>query len=184
MEAQITTRYRARYAVTILGTAYEPGDEITDPKIDGKVLKRLSDNNRVTLVPHVHVPYANIAAAASEFDPDEPDEDDDQDDDQGEDEPEGDEGDPPTAAPGLEAAAQAAVKAATQAAAVKPPIPAGAALNAAWKASFAKHRHDGETLKGYLQRVLQENAIKATGPVQELVTRLATAGVQPGVAGH
>jgi hypothetical protein len=175
VQAQITTLYRAKYAVTIMGKDYLPGEKITDPKIDGKVLRRLADNGRVVLVPSVHVPSAELHAG--EFDDDEPDDPEDDDD-----EPEGDapaapaapaEGDPPSEVEGV---AVAAVKAAAQ--------PAPMNVNAAWKAAFAKNRKDGETLKGYLQRVLQENKINANGPVQELVNRLASAGVQPGVAGH
>lgn len=191
MEAQITTRYRAKYAVTIMGKGYEPGDEIVDPKIDGKVLRRLADNGRVILVPHVHVP---APVMAGEFGDDDVDDGEDDRDDDG-DEPEGDAPAAPVApaeggTPGdTEGAAVAAVKAAAQpvvakAAVLAGPALMGAGLNAAWKAAFAKNRENGETLKGYLQRVLQEHQIKANGPVQELVNRLASAGVQPGVAGH
>jgi hypothetical protein len=182
MEAQITTRYRAKYAVTIMGKGYAPGDEIIDPGIDGKVLRRLADNGRVILVPHVHVPASKLAG---EFD-----DDDDGDDGDDDGEPEGDAPATPVApAEGgepadVEGVAVAAVKAAAQPVTVKVTIPAATNLNAAWKAAFAKHRENGETLKGYLQRVLQEHQIKASGPVQELVNRLASAGVQPGVAGH
>lgn len=184
MEAQITTRYRAKYAVTIMGKGYAPGDEIVDPKIDGKVLRRLADNGRVILVPHVHVP---APMQAGEFGGDELD-DDDKDDDG--DEPEGDAPAAPVApAEGgtpadVEDVAVAAVKAVAATGHIGGPALTGSALNAAWKAAFAKHRENGETLKGYLQRILQEHQIKANGPVQELVNRLASAGVQPGVAGH
>jgi hypothetical protein len=182
MEAQITTRYRAKYAVTIMGKGYAPGDEIVDPGIDGKVLRRLADNGRVILVPHVHVP---APMQAGEFGDDDLDDDEDDDD-----KPEGDAPAAPVApAEGgepadVEGVAVAAVKAAAAPVAAKGPILTGSALNVAWKAAFAKHRENGETLKGYLQRVLQEHQIKANGPVQELVNRLASAGVQPGVAGH
>ena len=193
MEAQITTRYRAKYAVTILGKDYQPNEEIVDPSIDGKVLRRLADNGRVILVPHVHVPAPVQAGEFGDDEPDEPDEpeDDDDGDDDGpeddgpEDGDEGDKGDAPPVAPAdVEGVAVAAVKAATPVGTVGGPALTGGALNAAWKASFAKHRENGETLKGYLQRVLQQHQIKANGPVQELVNRLASAGVQPGVAGH
>lgn len=183
VQAQITTLYRAKYAVTIMGKGYLPGEEITDPGIDGKVLRRLADNGRVVLVPSVHVP---APMQAGEFGDDEPDEDDD-----GDDDGDGSPPEPPVEPPAapaeggepadVEGVAVAAVKAA---AAPVPLAPAATNLNAAWKASFAKHRENGETLKGYLQRVLQQHQIKANGPVQELVNRLASAGVQPGVAGH
>lgn len=188
MEAQITTRYRAKYAVTIMGKGYQPGDEIIDPKIDGKVLRRLADNGRVILVPHIHVP---APMQAGEFGDDELDDDDDKDDDGDDDDTPGEDVPVAPVAPAgsvkpeaIQSAAVAAVKAVTATGHIGGPALTGGALNAAWKAAFAKHRENGETLKGYLQRVLQEHQIKANGPVQELVNRLASAGVQPGVAGH
>jgi hypothetical protein len=163
-----------------MGKDYLPGEEISDPQIDGKVLRRLADNGRVVLVPSVHVPMS-----AGEFGDDEPDEgpeDDDDDDDADDDTPEAPEGDDGEGAePEVEGVAVAAAKAAAQAASA--PLQ-GLTLNAAWKADFAKNRHDGETLKGYLQRVLQSHGLNDAGPVQGLVNRLASAGVQPGVAGH
>lgn len=187
-QAQMTTLYKARYPVTIMGRNYATGDVIDDPTIDGKVLRRMSDNNRVVLVPMVqHVSPAPIKAGEFDDEPDEDDEDENPEDPEADDAPEGE----PESAPesddapeGSVAPEKTIVAALTAPVSVAAPFAAATPDNRAWKAAFAAHRAEGETIKGYLQRVLMSNSLSIAGTVPDMVKRLTSAGVQPGVAGH
>jgi hypothetical protein len=193
-QAQMTTLYKTRYPVKIMGRDYATGEVVDDPTIDGKVLRRMADNNRLVLVPMVQ---RLVPVQAGEFD-DGPDEDEPDLDDEPltDDEPEGEPQPEPESAPESapesdetasagEAPTQAPIAALT--APVAAPVAATApteGTNRAWKADFAKSRKEGETIKGYLQRVLMSNQLPITGTVPDMVKRLTSAGVQPGVAGH
>ena len=186
MHTEIATLYQARFAITLMGRNYAPGDEISDTRVDGKVLRRLSDNGRIILVPVVRPGPVRAAVQVNGTQPPEEDEGEDEadpeDDDAG-DEPAdgtdpadefdtGDEADPEDEPEPLDFAGQAY------------PMTGALSVNAAWKADFAKNRADKETLKDYLQRVLQAHKLPTVGTVQQLVNRLGSEGVKPSVAGH